>query len=396
MSPEARPRVLLVDDEQQVTQGLGMVLRRQFDVVSASSGADGLARIEDSGPFHVIVSDMRMPGMDGAQFLARARARVPHVTRVMLSGQADLEATIAAINEGGVFRFLAKPCAPSIVRKVLQEAIEHYEQLESDRSLLRETLRHSAGVLTECLALVQPLAASQSQRIEEVVSGMLGVLAIVDTWELELASSVALLGTLGLPPEVLGLVAVGARLDPEDLSTWQSHAAIGATLLSGLPRFESVASMVAQQFVQHPASELQGPPTAWGRTVLGAELLRLAREYLSSFRRHGDSASAVHELRTSRQFPAALVDALERVPFQSLDGESTAIRAESLSPGMVLEDDLCSREGAVIAVQGTRVNDTLVRLVRNYASRDGIQEPLRVRLPGRRDDPPAIGAQEAS
>ena len=105
-----RPRVLCVDDEPQVLEGLALNLRRHYEVHVAGSGAEGLQRLEQDGPFAVVLSDMRMPGMTGAVFLAHVRQRAPDSVRLLLTGHAELDAAIAAINTGHIFRFLAKPC----------------------------------------------------------------------------------------------------------------------------------------------------------------------------------------------------------------------------------------------------------------------------------------------
>lgn len=85
-----KPRVLCVDDEPQVLQGVGRVLRRDFEVLTATSGAAGLAVLDEAGPISVVVSDMRMPEMDGAAFLSQVRDRWPDTTRILLTGQADI------------------------------------------------------------------------------------------------------------------------------------------------------------------------------------------------------------------------------------------------------------------------------------------------------------------
>src|SRR5512141_2774337 len=105
-----KPSVLCVDDERIVLEGLALHLRRRFDVTMAESGAEGLDAIRGSGKFAVVLSDMRMPGMRGAEFLAQVRQLSPETVRVLLTGYADLESAIAAVNEGQIFRFLNKPC----------------------------------------------------------------------------------------------------------------------------------------------------------------------------------------------------------------------------------------------------------------------------------------------
>src|SRR5689334_10150530 len=101
-------RILCVDDERSLLDGLTLTLGRRYDVETATSGAQALELLERDPNRAVIMSDMRMPGMDGATFLAKARGMVPEAVRVLLTGQAEIETAIAAVNEGQVFRFLTK------------------------------------------------------------------------------------------------------------------------------------------------------------------------------------------------------------------------------------------------------------------------------------------------
>src|ERR1700692_4519473 len=111
-APPMSERVLFVDDEPNVLDALQRTLRKQVDFHTATSGAEGLVKLRESGPYALVVSDMRMPVMNGAQFLAKAREAAPDTVRMILSGQSDLEATIAAVTEGHIYRFLSKPCPP--------------------------------------------------------------------------------------------------------------------------------------------------------------------------------------------------------------------------------------------------------------------------------------------
>lgn len=115
-------RVLFVDDEPNVLEGIQRTLRKQVELQTASSGAEALRLIEESGPFAVVVSDMRMPAMNGAQFLAKLRGQEPDTVRMILSGEADLDATLAAVKEGEIYRFLTKPCPRTAYSLRLQMA----------------------------------------------------------------------------------------------------------------------------------------------------------------------------------------------------------------------------------------------------------------------------------
>ena len=135
-----RPKVLLVDDDPRILAGLRRQLHRRFEVVTAESGSQGLEEIAAGDGFAVVVSDMRMPGMDGATFLARVRMESPQSTRVLLTGQTDLSAAVRAINDGQIFRFLNKPCPPEVMDKCLQEAVVRYQAARQEHLLLSSVL----------------------------------------------------------------------------------------------------------------------------------------------------------------------------------------------------------------------------------------------------------------
>jgi DNA-binding NtrC family response regulator len=138
-----RATVLLVDDEPKITEALKRALRKEPHVfLTATSAAEGEAILE-AQPVDAIISDEQMPGMSGSEFLARARKRFPHTIRMVLSGQASLEAAVRAINEGEVHRFFLKPVNPTDLAVTLRQALEHKQLEETSRRLLREFQRQS-------------------------------------------------------------------------------------------------------------------------------------------------------------------------------------------------------------------------------------------------------------
>ena len=118
-----KPSILCVDDEVNILEGLQDNLRRKFKVHTASSGTEGLAVLKSEGPFPVVISDMRMPEMNGAEFLSQVRNLYPDSMRILLTGQSDIESAISAVNEGQIFRFLTKPCETDNLVSVIQLAL---------------------------------------------------------------------------------------------------------------------------------------------------------------------------------------------------------------------------------------------------------------------------------
>jgi DNA-binding NtrC family response regulator len=136
--------ILLVDDEPNITDALKRALRREpFEFLTATSAAGGLQLLALQH-VDVVVSDEQMPGMSGSEFLAIVREKFPHTIRMILSGQASLEAAVRAINEGEVYRFFLKPCNPTDLIFTIQQALAHKRLEEQSRRLLREYQRQAA------------------------------------------------------------------------------------------------------------------------------------------------------------------------------------------------------------------------------------------------------------
>ena len=146
--------VLFVDDEQNLLDGITRALRTRFDVHTAISGIEGLRLLQSAGPFAVVVSDMRMPEMNGVQFLSQARALCPDTVRFILSGQSDMADTIAAVNDGNIFRFLSKPCSTQALLAAVGTGVEQYRLITAEKVLLEETSSGAVAMLVEILGVV--------------------------------------------------------------------------------------------------------------------------------------------------------------------------------------------------------------------------------------------------
>src|ERR1022692_4876094 len=190
--------------------------RRQFEIRTAVGPVLGLQAIAEAGPFAVVVSDLRMPVMDGVEFLTRVRAISPDSVRVMLTGQADMEAAIAAVNQGNIFQFLTKPCPSGTLTRALNSALEQYRLITAERELLEQTLRGSVGVLSEILSLPNPVAFGRAQRIRRYVVHMSARLDLPGRWQFEVAAMLSQIGSVTVPPEVMDKYYRRDPLTPEE------------------------------------------------------------------------------------------------------------------------------------------------------------------------------------
>ncbi|MCA9186309.1 MAG: response regulator, partial [Planctomycetales bacterium] len=159
--------VLCVDDEENVLRSLKRLLRREpFKLLTANGAAEGLAAMGRE-PVHLVISDHRMPEMTGTEFLAEVQRRWPETVRVVLSGFADAASVVEAINEGRVFRFLAKPWNDDELKANIRACLDQYE------------LIHSHRVLTDQLSLKNVELRALTDRLSATVEERTRVLRIV-------------------------------------------------------------------------------------------------------------------------------------------------------------------------------------------------------------------------
>ena len=240
-------KILLTDDDPNILSAFRRRLRRQFQLETALGGQEGLKILEDRGPFAVIVSDMRMPDMDGIQLLTRVKERAPDTVRMMLTGNADLQTAIEAVNEGSIFRFLTKPCPPETFARALRAGLEQYHLIVAEQELLEKTLSGSIKLLTEMLSLISPTAFSQASRVRRYVRHIATRLGLADAWQFEVAAMLSQIGCVSVPPRILDKIHTGRSLSSDEQGIFSAHPAVGARLLANIPRLETIAQMIEGQ-----------------------------------------------------------------------------------------------------------------------------------------------------
>ncbi len=138
MSAGERRRILVVDDEEAILETMTFTFEDEYEVLTSPSPEKALALLDEQGPVSVVISDQRMPEMTGVEFLSRVYERHPSTARVILTGFADMDATIRAINDGHVYAYVTKPWEPDDLRQVIRRAVQHHELTVENERLLRE------------------------------------------------------------------------------------------------------------------------------------------------------------------------------------------------------------------------------------------------------------------
>jgi DNA-binding response OmpR family regulator len=371
-------RVLFVDDEPRILDGLRRTLHGLYDIDTANSGPDGLALIDTADdPYAVVVSDMMMPGMNGAQFLARAHVVSPDSVQLILSGEAELTSTIAAVNEGNLFRFLTKPCEAGTVIHTLDAALAQHRLVHSERELLDHTLNGAVEVLTELMSASNPAEFKRTERVKAVVATLLLRLVVADPWELRIAAMLGQVGLMAVPAEVLAQVRAGDEVSDEAADIYRSHPMLGADLIRRIPRLQNVAEWVAAQPVTM-ADATGAAPIPHDEAVTGREIYAAVMAFTAGVdaglapRRVFADLSACHNHRAE-----LLADVLAAYELSVVRRPRQA-KGSELTVGMQVEQDVLTTTGLVLIRAGETLTESMAIRLRHFASGVGVIEPIDV------------------
>jgi len=377
-----RLRVLCVDDEPNVLEGLTLHLRRKYHVSTAASGEEGLSILSnENDPIDIILSDMRMPGMDGATFLGKAQQCVPQTIRMLLTGQTDLNAAIKAVNEGQIFRFLTKPCPPDQLLKSFEAASEQRRLILAEKELLEETLQGSIRALIDILSMSNPLAFGRASRIKRYVCQLAESMELKNRWAIELAAMFSQLAVITLPNETVENLYYGKALSPQENTMIESLPHITEQLLAHIPRLEPVREILASQrssFVQKTSSKV--PP-------VGAQLLRIAHDY-DELETQGMTPQKALNTMQCREgiYNPELFRLFSSIRGGDLDmAEICKIPLRAIQAGMVILEDIRSYKGALILARGYEVTASFLERIKHFPS-GFVKEPLKVMVSKKSDD----------
>jgi len=370
-------RILCVDDEPKVLEGLERVMHRKCVLLTATSGEEALRLLAGPEPIDVIVSDMRMPRMNGAALLAECRKRSPDTVRLLLTGQADLESAISAVNDGHVFRFLTKPCPPAVFLEALTAALEQRRLITSERVLLERTLVGSMRALTEVLALVHPefgSTARQHERARKVAAH----LRVPHAWHVEVASMLSQVGYVVLPNDLLSKVHSGSDLDASERGMLARVPAVVERIISLIPRLETVQEALKHQRRSFESGD--GGPEQQALPI-GSRILKALVDLGIEETRSPDSAHALAILRSHRgRYDPAVLDAIAVVCGPRLR-ETRAVTLGEIEVGMVLASDVTTRSSMLLVSRGHLVTAQLIERLRNFDTKVGVVQPIVCELP---------------
>jgi response regulator RpfG family c-di-GMP phosphodiesterase len=411
-APDGRACVLCVDDEPNILSALRRTLRADgLRVLTAQGGQEALETLERES-VDVVISDMRMPGMDGAELLERVHERWPANIRVLLTGHADTSAAVAAINRGRIFRYLTKPWDDAELRSVLRQGLDLL-QLERERARLEalttrqnlelrdanERLEQRVQERTDALARANDSLKRSYLTSIKVFSGLIELrggrlaghgrrvadvarkLAVAmgrsddEAQQIFVAALLHDIGMIGVPDAILAKPV--ARCAPEEAVQLQRHAEIGEQALMPLEEMQPVAALIR---AHHERFDGEGFPDkrAGADIPIGARILAVADAFDELQNGHlVEAAMSAQDARTvirhgrGKQFDPEVVDVFLHItePQRPKVAPEVQLGAALLEPDMVLARDLVSPTGVLMLAAGHVLTASLIRRVQEFDQR---------------------------
>lgn len=371
-------KILLVDDDENVLAGYKRNLRNHFEIFTANSGKLGISEIHKEGPFAVVVSDFKMPEMNGTQFLSHVKDLSPETVRIMLTGYADLSTTIDAVNEGYIFRLLTKPCSSDKLLATLKDGVKQYKLINAEKELLDKTLKGTIKMLIDILSTVNPTAFSRVSRFQKFIPQIVDLLNIENRWEVEISSLLSQIGLVTMPAELLERKFKGELLENNLEEIFNQHPKVGKSLLINIPRLENIADIIFYQF--HPYNnEVKGEKSGDNLPIASRILYTLNK--FDNFVSAGFSyQDAYKELRkTEEEFDPNILIALDATIagiYQNL--KLLSVNIEDLEPGVVAAADIKDKNGFVLVTKGAEITQMMKLKLINYVKMGNTNREIKI------------------
>jgi response regulator RpfG family c-di-GMP phosphodiesterase len=365
-------KILFVDDDTNILASYKRSFRLKYEVHTASLPTEGLEMIKENAqkPFSVIISDFKMPEMNGTQFLTRAYELSRNSVRMLITGYADVDTAISAVNDGNVFRFLTKPCPPETLSKNIDACIEHYQLIVAEKELLRGTLQGSIKVLTDVLSITNPAAFGQSERIKRIVHLILKNLNIENKWQIEVGAMLCQLGCAAIPAETLEKIYKNKPLTPQEQTAYDEHPKIGAQLIKNIPRMDIVADLIEKQ--NYTEAEKN-------KTPIGTRIIRMIHDFDIISKGGTEVYDAIRIMKEKQGiYDTKLLELLEKVVSPKDDHIQRSLMLKDLREGMIVMEDIETTDRILLIKKGQILSEASILRLNNYGKSVGVKEPISV------------------
>ncbi len=414
--------LLFVDDEEGILKSLRrLFLDEDYDIETASSGKEALERVRTK-EISLVISDDRMPGIRGVEFLKRVKSEFPRTVRILLTGHADLEAAIGAVNEGNVYRFFTKPWEDEDLRLTVKNGLRQYEIERENRRLARllkernqmlrdlnrnlelrveertreivrlneeleKGLIDSIRVFIDLIELHDASLGAHSKRVALISKELAKRMDMADEeiLDIEIAGLLHDIGTIGIPAYLLK--KADYEITPTEKAIIRQHPIIGQETVAKIMRLDKVSKIIRHH---HETFDGKGYPDRFhgDEIPLGSRIVAVANVFDRLANRRnpqsgvGSKEWAIGHIERNRtvSFDPRVVDVLLEY-LGNVDGLTDGevhVTLSELTPGMVLSRDLKTGQGRLLVSKGTALQASQIEKVHNFHRIDPITERIYV------------------
>jgi response regulator RpfG family c-di-GMP phosphodiesterase len=380
-------KVLFVDDDENILTSFKRRLGRRFDIATALGGEQGLEVMEQDGPIAVVISDQRMPGMDGIQFLGEVKVRAPDTVRMMLTGNADLTTAIKAVNEGSIFRFFNKPCPPEEMANAIEVGLKQYNLIQAERKLLEQTLAGSVKVLVDVMSLTNPDAFQRTRLLRSWVRQVAFRMALPNVWELDIAAMLSTIGLITIPPEIFAKIQDGAKLSKVDREIYERAPEVARNLISNIPRMKNLSEMIYYQNKGFDGSGFPDDGLAGKDIPLGGRLLKVLID-VAAISDNPDQATFAELEKRAQLYDPEILRAVQECLVDGMAQKASApapeivkISVGSLRAGARLVSNIETESGGLVLAAGNEISQAQIERLWNFRKHCKLKEPIDVIQP---------------
>ncbi len=385
-------KILLVDDDANILASFRRRLGQHFDISTALGGEEGLEVLRSRGPFAVIISDQRMPGMDGIQFLSEVKKRAPDTVLMMFTGHTDLETATSAINEGRIFRFYTKPCPTEVLKGAIEAGLDQYELVTAERDFLERTLAGSVKVFVDVLALISPEIFRKAERVRGWMPEVARSMDISNAWELNIAAMLAPLGMVTIPTKITAKLDNGGALSQVEEEIYNRAPEISKNLISNIPRMENIGRIIYYQRKGFDGSGIPADGTSGDDLPLGARILRVLND-LAAITEHPkrvvfdalEKKNGLYDPEILRVVRSCFVDDRDGSGVSDEHGDVNMLCSD-LQAGSLLASDIETLDGITVLAAGARLTLAQIERLHNLQLLCGLREPVTILEPARESD----------
>jgi adenylate cyclase len=415
---EFKPTLLLVDDEENILKAIRRTLRASnLNILMATSGKQGLEFLSQQ-PVNLIISDMRMPEMTGAEFLSQAAQLYPDIPRVLMTGYSDMDSTVQAINQGQISNYLPKPWHDSILKSIIADCLQstqlklhnqyltqqlvdkkveleniniNLEQTVADRTedviekskkleVVNQQLSDTHNSMVSLISNILALRDEQGSKISELKASIAKDIAEkleLDEDEIQSIYNATLLSNIGkMTFTDKTLDKPYNSLNPKELRIFKKFPVLGEAVLIGIPGLAAESKIIRNQFERYNGL---GFPDGLedDETPIGAKILSVARDYVELVQGHYTgkvfeemkARAEIKRFAGQRYNPIivdAFIDIIEKYSLDQVAEDEKRISARNIQEGMVLSRSIYSGSGVILLKKDHKIDAAVLEKIINF------------------------------